>query len=161
MEDPSSEHPPSSVTGRTHEMGPWGATHLQRRRPEAGGGEGGVPQPLGKPCWSCLITVARRGLDSNFRGDKGPDPGPPRDLWLLFPQCPQKSLSGGGCQQSPGQPAVLGGAPGEAFHSHNGYNPRSFPFLENLGRSAQKTCRKTSVRLLRCPIYSHFWVRHI
>lgn len=38
MEDPSSEHPPSSATGRTHEMGPWGATHLQRRRPKAGRG---------------------------------------------------------------------------------------------------------------------------
>lgn len=49
------------------------------------GGAGGlcVPQPLWKPCWSCLITVARRGLESNCREDKGPNPGPQRDLWLV------------------------------------------------------------------------------
>lgn len=137
-------------------MGPWGgATHLQRRRPEAGWG--GVPPATPK----LLDHGGQEGLQSNCRETKALIQARRGISGFCFHSVRSNPYLGVGARQSPGQPTVRGGAPREAFHSPYGHNPRPFPFLEILGEVHRKQAEKTSVRLLRCPIYSLLGKTHL
>lgn len=107
------------------------------------------------------FTVARRGLQSNCRGDKGPDPGPQRDLWLLFHSVRSNPYLGVGAGSPQANPPCVVEPQGKPSTARNGHNPRPFPFLEILGEvrteNRQKDLSASSLR----PIYFHFWVRHI
>lgn len=154
------------MTGRTQGMGEsLGATNASRARdPGESGGVGGRRQgPLWRPCRSCVTTLARRGLESNAAGKTKapiqavrriwpPEEHPASHLILQFLQQSLSSMGAGGPQPCQLYVVETQWTPSS---SRNGHNPRPFPFLENLWRSAQKTCRKTSLPLLRCPIYFH------